>query len=69
MNIIKQFLNFKKALKKVKAVKKIIKSNQNLENETKLLINNIKVNVELLVNKFPELKDVYLDCLEELNSD
>lgn len=67
MNILKQFMAFRKAMKKVKAIKKIIKSNAALENETKLLVSNIRVNIELLINKFPELKDVYLDIVEELN--
>jgi len=69
MNIFKQFMNYRKALKKAKEIKKIIKSNSALENETKLIVNNLKVNVELLVNKFPELKEVYFDCLEVLNND
>jgi hypothetical protein len=66
MKLLKQFLDFRKALKKIKAIKKIIKANADTENETKLLINNIKVNVELLINKFPELKEIYLECLDEL---
>jgi hypothetical protein len=68
MKIFKQFMTFRKALKKAKAIKKILKSNKELENETKLLIDNIKLNVELLAAKFPELKEVYLDCLEELKN-
>lgn len=65
MNIFKYF----KHVKKIKKIKKILKNNTELENETKLLINNIKVNVELLSNKIPEIKQVYLDILEELKND
>ena len=65
MNIFKYF----KYVKKIKKIKKILKNNTELENETKLLINNIKVNVELLSNKIPEIKEVYLDILEELKND
>lgn len=66
MNIFKQFLNYRKGLKKVKEIKKIIDSNTELGNETRLLVNNIKVNIEHLVTKFPELGNVYADCLEVL---
>ncbi len=65
LNIFKYF----KYAKKIKKIKKIIKANTELENETKLLINNIKVNLELLANKVPEIKEVYLDIIEELKND
>lgn len=65
MNIFKYF----KYAKKIKKIKKILKNNTELENETKLLINNIKVNVELLANKVPEIKEVYLDIIEEIQKD
>lgn len=65
MNVFKYF----KYVKKLKKIKKIIKNNLELENETKLLINNIKVNIELLANKIPEIKEVYLDILEEIQND
>lgn len=64
MNIFKYF----KHVSKIKKVKKIIKNNADLENETKLLINNIKLNVELLIRKIPQLKEIYLDILEEINA-
>ena len=65
MNIIKVI----KLSKKLKKIKKILKNNANLENETKLLINNIKINVEQLAGKIPEAKEVYLEILEELKND
>ena len=65
MNIFKYF----KHVQKIKKIKKIIKANTVLENDTKLIINNIKVNLELLAGKIPELKEVYLDIVEEIKND
>ena len=67
MNILRQFILFKKILKKIKAIKKVLKSNKELEQETKMLIDNIKLNIELLISKFPELRFIYLEIMEILN--
>jgi hypothetical protein len=68
MKIIRQFLLFKKVVNKYNAVRRIINMNKKLGEEANLYIDNIKTNAELLVSKFPELKEVYLELLDEINA-
>lgn len=66
MNIFKNFKKIKlvnKGLKIAKEIKEYLNSTH-IDKEMKEIITSLQKDIEKLIKKFPELKDVYLDILE-----
>ena len=63
MNIFKKLKIVNKVLKTVKEIKQYLNST-NIDKEMKEIITSLQKDIEKLIKKFPELKDIYLDILE-----
>lgn len=65
MNIFKKIKIFNKITKAIKEIKAYLDTTH-IDYELKEIINSIKENIEKLIKKFPELKELYLEILEIL---